>query len=83
MSSLLMKLIEGKNDLIGPDDLLVDRDVLLEREGRGRGGSVVLPPVAKLCTRVVHVRKEVRVVRQHLADRLADSLDGRVDCGMQ
>ena len=83
MSSLLMKLIEGKNDLIGPDDLLVDRDVLLEREGRGRGESVVLPPIAKLCTRVVHVRKEVRVVRQHLADRLADSLDGRVDCGMQ
>jgi len=85
MSSLLMKVMKGQNDLIGPDDLLIDNELYIERENRDKknGNIAAMPSVAKLCTKIVNVRKEVRIVRQNLADKLTDSLDDGVGCGMQ
>ena len=85
MSSLLMKVMKGQNDLIGPDDLLIDNELYIERENREKknGNIAAMPSVAKLCTKIVNVRKEVRIVRQNLADKLTDSLDDGVGCGMQ
>ena len=85
MSSLLMKVMKGQNDLIGPDDLLIDNELYIERENREKknGNIAAMPSVAKLCTKIVNVRKEIRIVRQNLADKLTDSLDDGVGCGMQ
>ena len=77
--------MKGQNDLIGPDDLLIDNELYIERENRDKknGNIAAMPSVAKLCTKIVNVRKEVRIVRQNLADKLTDSLDDGVGCGMQ
>jgi len=81
LTSRLMKMLSNDgSELIGPEDLIVDSDTAAARQARRDTFS---PPVVSiLCKRVVAVRKDVLVARQHLANRLAEEL-GTNGCGMQ
>ena len=83
MVSLLMKILNGEKDLIGPDDLLVDSDVLTAREKKERTKNTLPLKIPQMCKTVGHARNQVKMVRQTIADRLVEELSAADNCGLQ